>query len=291
MGLNNTVLISGASTGIGQCTAIELAKNGFTVLAGYRNPNDEARLIALHPLIHPIQLDITQPESIDSAVHRIQHDLHVTGLTGLINNAGIAIGGPLEFIPIEALRRQLEINVIGHIAVTQTCLPLIRKRRGRIVNIGSIAGLNALPFVGPYSASKFALEALTDAMRIELQPWGIQVSIIEPGSIKTPIWEKSMAEAEYQATQLPPEFTELYGDAIETLKQATLRSARRGIHPEAVAKAVLHALTEKKPHTRYLIGRDAHLRQCLTWLPDRVRDWLITHKVGFPHRNAKLKDY
>jgi NAD(P)-dependent dehydrogenase (short-subunit alcohol dehydrogenase family) len=194
----------------------------------------------------------------------------------------------LEFIPIEALRHQMEINVIGHIAVTQAFLPLIRQKQGRIVNIGSIAGLNALPFVGPYSASKFALEAITDAMRIELQPWGIHVSIIEPGSISTPIWTKSIAAAEQQAKQLPPACTDLYGDALNVLRQATLRSAQRGVSPQLVAEAITHALTAKKPRTRYLIGQDARLRQRLAWLPDRIRDWLITHKIGFPHRNSKL---
>jgi NAD(P)-dependent dehydrogenase (short-subunit alcohol dehydrogenase family) len=282
------ILISGATTGIGQCCALELSKLGLTVLAGYRKESDKTKLSALHDNIIPIPLDITHEDSISRAREMIEYHLNGARLIGLVNNAGIAVGGPLEFIPVHTLRHQMETNVLGHIAVTQAFIPLLRQSRGRIINMGSIAGLNALPFVGPYSASKFALESLTDALRVELQPWGIHVAIIEPGSINTPIWEKSLAIAQEQMKHLPPQVTELYGDALEALQKATFKSAQRGIPPQHVANAVIHALTAKRPRTRYLIGRDAQLRQWISWLPDRMQDWLITRKIGFPKANSKI---
>ncbi len=277
-----SVFISGASTGIGHCCAIELATMGFQVFAGIRNTEDRIRLHAAHPNLIPVSLEITSEESIRQALNQVSAKLNGNALYGLVNNAGIAVSGPLEFIPVAELRRQMDINWIGHIAVTQAFLPLLRQSRGRIINIGSIAGLTALPFLGPYCASKFALEAITDAMRMELKPWGIQVSIIEPGSIVTPIWQKTQHAAKAAALGLPPEFTELYGHAVTKVRQASERSALKGIAPEAVAKAVIHALTAPKSKTRYAIGTDAHLRRLLNGLPDLVRDWLILTKVGLP---------
>lgn len=277
-----SVLISGASTGIGQCCALRLASQGFQVFAGFRHPVDGQRLEALHAAIAPIALDVTDTESIRQALKTLEIALDGRGLDGLVNNAGIVVSGPLEFVPLDEFRRQLEINVLGHVAMIQTFLPLLRQNAGRIVNMGSVAGLTALPFVAPYSVSKFAMEAITDALRLELKPWGIHVSIIEPGSVATPIWDKSRHASEMLLQAMPPKMMTLYGDAMSALQNASLRSAGRGIHPNAVADAVIHALTARRPRTRYPVGLDSRMRRVFNYLPDRLKDWIILRKVGLP---------
>ena len=198
-----------------------------------------------------------------------------------MNNAGVAISGPLEFIPIEELRRQLEINLVGQVAVTQAFLASLRKGRGRVVNISSIGGRVALPFVGPYAASKFGIEAVSDSLRRELRPWGIEVSVIEPGSVATPIWEKGTAKANELTEKLPPEGQELYGEGDRSDAEDRRRDRGRGIPPEDVAKDVAHALTASKPKTRYLVGRDAKMRARIAKVvPDRVFDRLIARAMG-----------
>lgn len=277
-----SVLISGASSGIGLCCAIMLAEKGFQVWAGYRKEADGERLRFLHQYIIPISLDVTCEQSVQNALHLVMRATDGRGLDGLVNNAGIVVGGPLEFLPIEALRRQWEVNVIGQVTLTQAFIPLLRQARGRIINMGSVAGLNALPFIGPYSASKYALEALTDSLRVELRPWGIQVAIIEPGVVATPIWEKSLQAAVSLESALPSGLMELYGKVLEILKAEIQKTAQRGFPPEHVAEAVLHALSSPNPRTRYQVGRDAKLRLLFRCLPDRLKDWLIIRKVGLP---------
>lgn len=290
MTTNNTttpsVLITGASTGIGEACALHLDQLGWRVFAGVRKDADgEALQRKASPRLLPLRIDVTDAASIAAARDVVVHELGDRGLQGLVNNAGIAIAAPLEFIPVDDLRRQLEINVIGQIAVTQAFLAPIRTARGRIVNIGSISGKMATPFVGPYAASKFAMEALTDALRGELRPWGIGVSIVEPGSIATPIWEKSTAEANRMEAQLPPEGHALYGAAIKALRAFADETAKRGIPPAEVAKAVTHALTAKQPKTRYIVGTDARLQAVLAkFAPDRVRDGLIVRQLKLPKR-------
>lgn len=283
---SSAILISGASTGIGQCCSEVLAAKGYKVFAGVRRTHDGERLASLAPGIIPVILDVTNADSVRYAFEQVADKLSragLTGLTGLINNAGIVVGGPMEFVPLDALREQLEINLVGHVAVTQTFLPLLRQARGRIVNMGSIAGLTSLPFVAPYSISKFALEALSDAMRLELRPWGIEVSLIEPGSIATPLWGKAVEKAEALSSQVPPEVFSLYGEALEKIKAASQVSGQRGLPPERVAEAVVHALTARRPKTRYLVGPDARLRYLLNALPDRLKDRLIAWKVGLKY--------
>jgi NAD(P)-dependent dehydrogenase (short-subunit alcohol dehydrogenase family) len=201
----------------------------------------------------------------------------------LVNNAGIAIGSPLELIPLEQLRRQLEVNVVGQIAVTQALLPWLRQARGRIVNMGSIAGRSTIPMMGPYSASKHALEALTDALRLELYSWGIEVSIIEPGAIATPIWDKSLKTSSEIQGEIPVEAKGLYDAAAQRIRDAVGRAADRAIPAEAVVRAVLHALTARRPKTRYLVGADAKVRAImLRWLPDRLQDWILKKALNLP---------
>jgi NAD(P)-dependent dehydrogenase (short-subunit alcohol dehydrogenase family) len=265
-----TVLITGASTGIGKAAALYLAQKGWQVLAGVRKVADAEALRreSLQNLI-PLYLDITDQTQIKNAVEVVSQ---VGDLTGLVNNAGIAIAGPLEFVPLEEIRRQFEVNIIGHIAVTQAMLPFIRKTRGRIVFVGSIGGRSSFPFFAPYNASKYALEAITDALRVELRPWKIHVSIVEPGVVETPIWKNSLATGASSLAKLPPDAHHLYGPAIEWVQR--LKNVR-GVPPEPVAHAIEHALTAKHPRNRYVIGKDAYWRLALEALPDFLRDWLI----------------
>jgi len=181
------------------------------------------------------------------------------------------------------VRRQLEINVVGQVAVTQAFLPLIRAGRGRIVNMGSIQGRMATPFAGAYSASKFALEALTDALRLELAPWGISVSIVEPSAVATPIWEKSAKTAEAMLGSVQPEALVLYAEAIQAVKRTAADAAKRAVDPVEVARVVEHALTAARPRTRYVVGREAKFRAAMALLvPDRVRDNLVAKAMGLP---------
>ena len=218
--MSMAVVVTGASTGIGAACALDCAGRGMTVFAGVRDPRaGEALAEKGGPSLIPITLDVTDEPSITRSVEVVQRVVGEGGLGGLVNNAGIVIGSPLEVIPLSQLRKQLEVNVIGQIAVTQAFLPLLRRGRGRIVNMGSIAGRGTIPLLGPYSASKFALEALTDALRMELQPWGIQVSIIEPGAIATPIWEKSAKAAGDLEASASEEAKALYGEAVIRIRE------------------------------------------------------------------------
>ena len=279
-----TVVVTGASTGIGAACALDCAGRGMTVFAGVRDPRAGEALAAKGgPSIIPIMLDVTDEPSIARSAEVVQRAVGAAGLGGLVNNAGIVIGSPLEVIPLSQLRKQLEVNVIGQIAVTQAFLPLLRRGRGRIVNMGSIAGRGTIPLLGPYSASKYALEALTDALRMELQPWGIQVSIIEPGAIATPIWDKSTKEAENLEASASEEAKALYGEAVIRIREAIAQAAQRAIPPDAVVQAVHHALTAARPRTRYLVGTDAKLRAWMVkWLPDRVQDRLLGWALKYP---------
>lgn len=263
-----SVVVTGASSGIGQACAVRLAGQGWHVLAGVRTPEDAARLEAVGAT--PLLLDVTDAEHVTAAAEAVGGELH-----GLVDNAGVAIAAPLELVPIDELRRQLEINVVGQIAVLQAVLPALRAARGRVVLMGSIAGRSALPFLGPYAASKFALEAIADSLRVELRPWGIGVSIVEPGSIRTPIWTKGAARAAELRAAFPQGGEELYGAAVERFRAVAAKRGAAGAGPDAVARAVEHALTAERPKPRYLVGRDAKIRARIQRLPTRLRDRVI----------------
>jgi NAD(P)-dependent dehydrogenase (short-subunit alcohol dehydrogenase family) len=230
------------------------------VLAGVRQAGDAPAGT------EEVLLDVTDAEQVLAAAARVD-ELH-----GLVNNAGIAVSSPLESIPLDELRRQLEVNLVGQVAVTQALLPQLRRSRGRIVFIGSIAGRSALPFLAPYAASKHALEAVADSLRIELAPWQIHVSIVAPGSIATPIWNKGAATADEIQARVPEETLALYRDRMEAFRRAAAAAGRRGVAPDRVAEVVEQALIADRPKTRYLIGRDAKLRAAFERLPDRWRD-------------------
>jgi NAD(P)-dependent dehydrogenase (short-subunit alcohol dehydrogenase family) len=274
------VLITGASTGIGEASALRLGRIGFRVFAGVRNEADAERLRrAASARLTPIRLDVTEGEEIAEASRTVA-SLAPNGLVGLVNNAGVALAGPLEFLPLDQLRRQLEVNVVGQLAVTQAFLPLLRRGRGRVVFMGSISGRSCLPFLGPYQTSKFAVEALADTLRMELQPWGIQVSVIEPAAIATPIWEKSVAVNDEVRRSLPAEAETLYGRSMDAVRRGALALGRRGAPAGEVAGAVEHALTAPRPKTRYLVGRDARVRAALELLPDRLRDRILLRQLS-----------
>jgi NAD(P)-dependent dehydrogenase (short-subunit alcohol dehydrogenase family) len=256
-----TVLVTGASTGIGRTTALMLAERGARVLAGVRDLSVE-----LGPTVTKVRLDVTAVE------------LELDELDALVNNAGIAVSGPLEHLPLDELRRQLEVNVVGQLAVTQACLPALRRSRGRIVNVSSIAGRVALPLYGPYAASKFALEALSDALRRELD--GVHVSVIEPGAISTPIWERGIATGDRLWEAMPPEAHARYGALVETLRREAAKQATHGDPPEAVARAIIAALTAERPRTRYVVGSSARRQALLArLLPGRALDAVLTYAI------------
>jgi len=276
------VVITGASTGIGAACAVRLAQLGFRVFAGVRKAADGEALKQQAPeSLTPMALDVTDPSSIAAAAAAVGDEIGGAGIAGLVNNAGIVVAGPLEFLPLGELRKQIEVNTIGRVAVTQAFLGLIRQGDGRIVNIGSSSGFLSTPFLGAYCASKFAMEAITDALRMELTPWGIGVSIVDPGNISTPIWQKSLVAADELMRHLPAEAHELYGRGISVARSAAQREAVHSSPPELVARAVEHALTAKRPRTRYYAGRDASLQAVLVrFLPDRVMDRLIMKHMG-----------
>ena len=278
------IVITGASTGIGRACAMHFDQLGFSVLAGVRRDADGAALrSAASDRLTPLPIDVTDAGSIAAARAQVEAAAGGRGVHGLVNNAGVGVGGPLEFVPLDDLRRQLEVNVIGQVAVTQAFLPMLRQARGRIVYIGSIAGRMATPFIAPYAASKFALEAITDALRVELRPWGIGVAIVEPGSIATPIWEKAKDTTKQVSDDLPPEGHELYGAAVSSLREVMADFEKRAIPAERVAKAVAHALLSKRPKTRYLVGTDARIQAALAAVvPDRINDRLIARQMHLP---------
>lgn len=278
-------LITGASTGIGRACAEHLASQGHRVFAGVRKEKDANELTASSEAIEPVILDVADGDSIETAVSEISGRAGGR-LDGLVNNAGITVQGPLEFLPIEELRSQFEVNVIGQIAVTQACLPMLREATGRIVFMSSIAGRTpAFPLLGPYSSSKAALEALADALRIELKGTGMSVSVIEPGSIATPIWEKGESNIERSLANYPEIAMERYGEAMEKARKVAAASGKRGIPASIVAERVDHALTSSRPRFRYLVGNDARLRAVIEPpIPDAIRDRIIARYLGLDAR-------
>jgi NAD(P)-dependent dehydrogenase (short-subunit alcohol dehydrogenase family) len=272
-------LVTGASTGIGRATTLRLHSRGWRVFAGVRSEADaEALSAAGSELIVPVMLDVTEPEQISAAAKQIAAAGR-GGLDGLVNNAGVAIPGPLETIPIEEFRRQIEVNLIGQVAVTQALLAQIREARGRIVFISSIGGRIAFPLTGAYHAAKFGVEAVGDSLRQELRRWKIAVSIVEPGSIATPIWDRGERASEEIGARGGAQ-EELYGEAIAGLRRVVKRLVRRGIAPERVAEVIEEALDARRPRSRYLVGVDAKLQATLKIVvPTPISDWAIARAM------------
>jgi NAD(P)-dependent dehydrogenase (short-subunit alcohol dehydrogenase family) len=278
------VLVTGASTGIGRAIALRLDGAGMRVFAGVRREQDAAALRSERPGITPLLLDVTDVSALQAAVRAVEAEVDDAGLAGLVNNAGISGGAPVEFMPLDEMRRILEVNVMGVVATTQAFMPLVRRARGRIVCIGSIGGRFAVPFLSAYSMSKSAVSALCDTLRGELRPWGIQVSLVEPGSIKTPIWDKGLNELDEKMGLWPAAAMELYGDVIPRMRRVTEQTASRAIPPDRVARVVEHALTASRPRTRYVVGSDAHVQAMIRRMPDRMRDAMVARMIGTPKK-------
>jgi NAD(P)-dependent dehydrogenase (short-subunit alcohol dehydrogenase family) len=281
MGEMRSVLISGASTGIGAGCAVGLAKRGYAVYAGVRRPEDGERLVerAGSGLV-PVILDVTRADTIEATRKSVEDAVGERGLDGLFNNAGVSVPGPIEFLSLDDLRWQLEVNVVGQVAMTQAFLPLLRKARGRIVTTGSVGGFVASPFLGAYSMSKFAMEAFSDALRVELAPQGIEVILLEPAAIASEIWDKGAESAEPYRNDPPAGFAELYGRFLAGIQKFADEGKQRGHPPEVVLDAVVHALESRRPRTRYVMGDGARLRQILRRLPDRLRDRALLRALG-----------
>lgn len=278
------VIVSGATSGIGLACALDLCARGFTVIAGGRDP---AALAALERRVVaglvPCRLDVTDAESVAMAVRRAEGLATGRGLAGLVNNAGLSLLGPLELQPLAQVRAMLDVNVTGALRLTQQALPALRQGRGRVVFVGSIAGLSALPFLGAYSASKYALEAIADALRVEVAPWGIEVAIVEPGTIDTPIGDKALASLD--AVAATPEGAARYGRATAAFRRSITRALGQALPPATVAGAIAHALTARRPRTRYLVGREAWQRVWLKrLLSDRLHDRAVRMVTGLPGR-------
>ena len=274
------VMITGAGTGIGEATALQLDRLGFRVFAGvHREDEGDALKRQASDRLTPLALDVVDAASIAAAAGSVSSALGGARLVGLVNNAGIAVGGPLEFLPIGDLRKQLEVNVIGNVAVTQEFLSMLRDGRGRIVNVGSVSGRLAAPFVAPYAASKHALEAISDSLRVELRPWNIEVCLIEPGPVATPIWKKSIAEVDERMKNMSARAHELYDPSFAGLRRGVEARASRAIPVEHVVDAIVHALTAKRPKTRYLVGREARVMALVRLIPDRLRDRIVVRRL------------
>lgn len=277
------VIITGASSGIGRDATIALARCGWFVFAGVRTADDCQRVVAnagahgLGEAIEPVLVDVTDNEQIEQSKQHVENILrrrHLN-LVGLINNAGIAAVGPIEEVPSERLREVLETNVLGVAAILQHYLPLLRAGRSRIINMSSVSGRVAAPFLGPYAASKFALEALSDSLRVELRPWGLPVILIEPGPIDTPIWEKGDAAALVDRTGR--DATSPYFAQVPRVRAALRRAGEHGLPVERVSATIIVALTAPHPRARYVLARNPYrFAFFVRFLPDSLRDYLFS---------------
>jgi NAD(P)-dependent dehydrogenase (short-subunit alcohol dehydrogenase family) len=271
------VVITGCSTGIGRATAKLLDQQGYRVFAGVRKEADAQSLRGEgSERMQPLLLDVTDTASIEQAAKEISQALGERGLLGLVNNAGIGFGGPMEFTDLDEMRSGFEVNVFGPVAVCQAFLPLLRRARGRIVNVSSAAGRVSTPLLGPYCASKFALEGWSDAMRVELRSSGLHVCIVEPGFIDTPMQDKGKSETQRQIDRLTAEGTKHYGRAYEKFQELLERFGKNAAPAEAVAAAIHRALSADRPRARYTVGKDAKLMSALNrLLPDRGKDTIL----------------
>lgn len=249
---------------------------GWDVFAAARKDADLERL--RREGFTPLRLEVTDEGSIAAAAA----ELADRELGGLVNNAGVAVSAPIELVPLADLRRQLEVNLVGQVAVIQAFMPALRKGTGRIVNVSSIGGRIALPMVGPYAASKFGLEAVSDSLRRELRPWGMHVSVIEPGAVKTPIWDKGVETANRMEEEMGQRGRDLYGRLADRIREETLKIPERGVDPDEVAKSIEHALTASRPRLRYVVGRDAKVRLKIKGLVgDRRFDGLVARTLNW----------
>jgi NAD(P)-dependent dehydrogenase (short-subunit alcohol dehydrogenase family) len=275
------VLVTGAARGIGRATALRLADRGWEVIAGVRRPADGQALSQAQPdRIRIVSLDITDPDQVAALDGSLP-----PRLDALINNAGVVVGGPVEALPPAELRRQLEVNVVGQVAVTQAVLPRLRASRGRIVFLSSLSGRVSTPMTGAYNASKFALEALADALRVELAPWQIRVVLIEPAQTDTDMWRGAEDALEDSLATLSAEHRDLYAKHIAGFRKSIPRSQRMAAPVEGVAAIIEKVLSARRPRARYVVGTSARAQALLAGLtPTPMLDAVLRAGTGVPRR-------
>ncbi|MFI6293574.1 SDR family oxidoreductase [Nonomuraea sp. NPDC050790] len=273
------VVVTGASTGIGAASARELARRGFHVLAGVRRERDADALRA--PGIEPVILDITEPDHVDRLA--VRAGARTGALRALVNNAAVSVNAPVETLPLAEWRRLFEVNLFGHVAVTQALLPALLRHSGRVVNVSSVGGKVAMATFGAYAGTKFALEAVSDALRREMAPLGVQVVVVEPGGVRTEMGERGIAATGRLAAAMSPEHRDRYGPLVQAIMGLTAAGTTGGTSAEDAAQVIAKAVTARRPRTRYTIGRDAALLARLSrLLPDRLLD-RVTAAVLRPH--------
>lgn len=279
------IVVSGASTGMGAATARELARRGFHVLAGVRRSADGDAIRA--DGIEPVILDITEPGHVEALVERIAGDPDERPLRALVNNAGVSVNAPVEAHPLAEWRRLFEVNLFGHVAMIQALLPALIAGEGRIVNISSVGGKGAMPTYGPYAATKFALEAVSDALRRELSGHGVHVVVVEPGAVQSEMADRGATATSAFAAQMRPDLQRRYADLVTATLAQTAAHISRGLSADAAGRVVADAATTRRPRTRYAVGRDATVIVALTRvLPDRLLDRVIAAGLR-PHLFAR----
>ncbi len=278
------VVVTGASTGIGAAAARELARKGFHVLAGVRRDRDAdaIRLTGVEPVI----LDITEPEHVGALAARVAHDPRA--LHALINNAGIQVNAPVEAMPMQQWRWVFDVNLFGHIAVTQALLPALLSTRGRVVNISSVGGTIAMATYGANAGAKFALEAVSDSLRREVAPMGVDVVVVQPGGVRTQMAARGIRTANHLAAEMTPEQDERYGGLVQANNALMDSGTARGVTADAAARIIAKAVTTRRPRTRYTIGRDAALlTRLVRLLPDRMLDRMLAANLDRHHPQAE----
>jgi NAD(P)-dependent dehydrogenase (short-subunit alcohol dehydrogenase family) len=285
--IQEIAIITGASTGMGAATARELARRGFHVLAGVRRDRDADAIKG--PGIDPLIIDITNPDHIRALATRVHGDPQGRAVRALVNNAAIAVNAPVEVFAIDEWRRLFEVNLFGHIAVTQTLLPALIRSKGRVVNISSVGGRIAMATYGPYASAKFALEAVSDSLRREIAPFGVQVVVVEPGAVRTEMAGRAIAAAHELASIMTPEQSQRYGGLVQAITAQAAWFTESGLSADAAAKVIAKAVTARKPRTRYTIGRDAALLTLSARiLPDRILDRVFAAALR-PHLHNESK--
>lgn len=273
------IVVTGASSGIGRATAQRLAADSFHVLAGVRSKEDAAKLAGRN--IEPVILDITDPETLRTLAIRIADDRGRRPLRAVVNNAGIAVNGPVESVPLDEWRRQFEVGVIGQIAVTQTLMSALLANGGRVINIGSLGSKVSMPGFGPYSAAKFAMEAVNDALRREMAPFGLSVVMITPGAVSTGMTEQGLITIRRLAQLMTSQQHGRHDRLIDAVESQVETFARDGVKPEVAAAVVSRAIKARKPRTRYMVGRDAALlARIVRFIPARLLDRMLRSQMG-----------
>lgn len=274
--IQEIAIVTGASTGIGAATARELARRGFHVLAGVRRDRDAEAVRATG--IEPVILDITNPEHIQALATRV----HGRAVRALVNNAAIQANIPIEAFAIDQWRAMFEVNLFGQVAVTQALLPDLIASQGRVVNISSVGGKVAMAAYGPYAATKFALEAVSDSLRRELSAFGVHVIVVEPGAVRTEMLGRAIATTEELVPAMTPEQRQRYGNLVHAVNEQAISSTKSGLPATAAATVIAKAITARKPRTRYTVGRETALLTVVRFLPDRILDRILAAALR-PH--------